>query len=60
MDNGNGQRSCSFCGKRQEQVRRIMSGPEAFICNECIELCNKVLKFDPSNATAKQFLDILK
>lgn len=37
---------CSFCGKRQEQVKRIMSGPEAYICNECVELCNTLLKED--------------
>ena len=34
---------CSFCGKREEQVGRILAGPNAFICNECIELCASVL-----------------
>ncbi|MDR0889089.1 MAG: ATP-dependent Clp protease ATP-binding subunit ClpX [Oscillospiraceae bacterium] len=34
---------CSFCGKTQEQVERIMSGPNVFICNECIALCNSLL-----------------
>ena len=37
---------CSFCGKRQGQVKRIMSGPNAYICNECVELCNTLLKED--------------
>ena len=34
---------CSFCGKRQEQVERIMSGPNVYICNECVELCYSLL-----------------
>ena len=37
---------CSFCGKRQGQVKRIMSGSDAYICNECVELCNTLLKED--------------
>ena len=38
---------CSFCGKRQEQVRRIMSGPNnVYICNECVDLCNTLLRED--------------
>ncbi len=38
---------CSFCGKRQEQVRRIMSGPNGvYICNECVELCTTLLRED--------------
>ena len=34
---------CSFCGKNQDQVRRIIAGPGAYICNECIALCNEIL-----------------
>ncbi len=34
---------CSFCGKRQEQVSRIIAGPGAYICNECIHLCMSIL-----------------
>jgi len=34
---------CSFCGKPQEQVKRIIAGPSAFICNECIDLCNDLM-----------------
>ena len=48
---------CSFCGKRQEQVRRIMSGPEAFICNECIELCNTLLKEDAYASQGPEYRD---
>ena len=35
---------CSFCGKRQEQVRRIIAGPNVYICNECVDLCNGILQ----------------
>ena len=34
---------CSFCGKTQGQVERILSGPDAYICNECVELCSTLL-----------------
>lgn len=34
---------CSFCGKNQRQVRKIIAGPNIYICNECIELCNEIL-----------------
>ena len=37
---------CSFCGKRQEQVKRMLSGPNVFICNECVELCSSLLHED--------------
>jgi ATP-dependent Clp protease ATP-binding subunit ClpX len=34
---------CSFCGKRQEEVRKLVVGPEVFICNECITVCHDIL-----------------
>ena len=34
---------CSFCGKSQEQVRKLIAGPEVYICNECIDLCNDIM-----------------
>ena len=34
---------CSFCGKSQHEVRKLIAGPEVFICNECIHLCNDIL-----------------
>ena len=34
---------CSFCGKSQDKVERIIAGPNAYICNECIQLCNEIL-----------------
>ena len=35
---------CSFCGKKQEQVNRIIAGPNVFICNECVELCSGIIR----------------
>jgi len=37
---------CSFCGKHQEQVSRIIAGPGAYICNECVQLCMSILDED--------------
>ena len=37
---------CSFCGKTQDQVRRIIAGPGAYICNECIALCQEIMADD--------------
>ena len=34
---------CSFCGKTQDQVKKLIAGPDVFICNECVELCNEIL-----------------
>jgi len=35
---------CSFCGKSQYEVQKLIAGPTVFICSECIELCNDILK----------------
>ncbi|MGD1712924.1 ATP-dependent protease ATP-binding subunit ClpX [Dapis sp. BLCC M172] len=35
---------CSFCGKSQDQVRKLIAGPGVYICNECVELCNEILE----------------
>lgn len=46
---------CSFCGKSQEQVRKLIAGPGVYICDECVELCNEILDeelFDPSTTPA--------
>jgi ATP-dependent Clp protease ATP-binding subunit ClpX len=44
---------CSFCGKSQEQVRKLIAGPGVYICDECVELCNEILDeelFDSNGA----------
>ena len=46
---------CSFCGKRQEQVNRIIAGPNVAICNECVELCAGILRDDMSVAPSPSF-----
>lgn len=43
---GKKQFRCSFCGKTQEQVRKLVAGPNVYICDECIELCNEILDED--------------
>src|SRR3712207_8993272 len=37
------QLKCSFCGKTQDQVRRLIAGPGVYICDECIELCSEII-----------------
>ena len=34
---------CSFCGKSKDKVDKLISGPNVYICNECVTLCNKIL-----------------
>ena len=35
---------CSFCGKSQDEVRKLIAGPTVYICNECIDLCNDIIR----------------
>jgi ATP-dependent Clp protease ATP-binding subunit ClpX len=42
-DHGSGNLSCSFCGKSQKEVKKLIAGPTVYICNECIELCNDII-----------------
>jgi ATP-dependent Clp protease ATP-binding subunit ClpX len=35
---------CSFCGKSQKQVKKLIAGPGVYICDECIELCNEIIE----------------
>ncbi len=41
---------CSFCGKRQDEVARIIAGPKVYICDECVDLCNDIIAQDASSA----------
>lgn len=49
------QLKCSFCGKTQEQVKRLVAGPGVYICDECIELCSEIIEeeFDDMRADAE-------
>lgn len=53
---------CSFCGKHQDQVQRLIAGPGAYICNECVQLCLNILddKFESTETAAGNFGDLLK
>jgi ATP-dependent Clp protease ATP-binding subunit ClpX len=47
---------CSFCGKSQEQVRKLIAGPGVYICDECVDLCNEILDeelFDSGTSVAQ-------
>ncbi|MBS0329485.1 MAG: ATP-dependent Clp protease ATP-binding subunit ClpX, partial [Proteobacteria bacterium] len=45
-DKGSGDKLlyCSFCGKSQHEVRKLIAGPSVFICDECVELCNDIIR----------------
>ncbi|HEV3232531.1 MAG TPA: ATP-dependent Clp protease ATP-binding subunit ClpX, partial [Candidatus Dormibacteraeota bacterium] len=45
---------CSFCGKGQDQVRKLVAGPGVYICDQCIDLCQEVLEEDTRAATTKR------
>ena len=40
----NEQLLCSFCGKSQKQVKKLIAGPGVYICDECIDLCNEIIR----------------
>ncbi len=43
---------CSFCGKSQHEVRKLIAGPSVFICDECVELCNDIIREEMQEKTA--------
>jgi len=45
---------CSFCGKSQEEVKKLIAGPTVYICNECIELCNEIIADELSVETSTE------
>ena len=49
---------CSFCGKSQHEVRKLIAGPSVYICDECVELCNDIIReeLEEKNATARSHL----
>lgn len=55
-----GQLKCSFCGKLQEQVKKLVAGPGVYICDECIELCNEIIEEELSEDIDVELKDILK
>jgi ATP-dependent Clp protease ATP-binding subunit ClpX len=63
FEDGNDLIQCSFCGKTQDQVRKIVAGPDVYICDECISLCHEIIEeefgFMPSDSSVA-VTDILK
>ena len=55
-----GQLKCSFCGKTQEQVRKLVAGPGVYICDECIELCTEIVEEELGIEEEVEFQDIPK
>ena len=43
---------CSFCGKSQHEVRKLIAGPTVFICDECVELCNDIIREETKAAAS--------
>ncbi len=54
------QLKCSFCGKNQEQVKRLIAGPGAYICDECIELCSEIIEDEFDGKTEVENKDLPK
>jgi ATP-dependent Clp protease ATP-binding subunit ClpX len=51
---------CSFCGKSQKQVKKLIAGPGVYICDECIDLCNEIIEEELSQTTEVRFDDLPK
>ncbi|WP_367296464.1 ATP-dependent Clp protease ATP-binding subunit ClpX [Levilactobacillus yonginensis] len=54
----NGTVTCSFCGKTQDQVQKIVAGPGVYICNECIDLCKEIIDEEFSQDAAPETLEV--
>ena len=51
---------CSFCGKSQHEVKKLIAGPSVFICDECIDLCNDIIRDElPGTALTAEAGDAL-
>lgn len=55
-----GQLKCSFCGKLQEQVKKLVAGPGVYICDECIELCNEIIEEELGENVDLELRDVPK
>jgi ATP-dependent Clp protease ATP-binding subunit ClpX len=50
---------CSFCGKSQHEVRKLIAGPSVFVCDECVELCNDIIRDEVSSSEGEEKLNKL-
>lgn len=60
LDEGKQQIRCSFCGKSQSQVKRMVAGPGVYICNECIDLCQEIIEEEFLPEQFEELTDIPK
>ena len=51
---------CSFCGKSQNEVRKLIAGPSVFICDECVDLCNDIIREEIQQETLDESGDHLQ
>ena len=51
---------CSFCGKTQKQVKKLIAGPGVYICDECIDLCNEIIEDELSEASTAGIQELPK
>ncbi|HSR44788.1 MAG TPA: ATP-dependent Clp protease ATP-binding subunit ClpX, partial [Acidimicrobiia bacterium] len=51
---------CSFCGKSQKQVRKLIAGPGVYICDECIDLCNEIIEEEFAGTEELEFTELPK
>lgn len=51
---------CSFCNKSQEQVRKLIAGPNVYICDECIEICSEIIQDEFDNEPSDSEINLLK
>ncbi|MGW9857308.1 ATP-dependent Clp protease ATP-binding subunit ClpX [Staphylococcus hominis] len=49
---------CSFCGKDQDQVKKLVAGSGVYICNECIELCSEIVEEELAQTTSEEFTEL--
>ena len=54
------QLKCSFCGKTQDQVRRLIAGPNVYICDECVELCDEIIQEEMEETVEEETLSLPK
>jgi ATP-dependent Clp protease ATP-binding subunit ClpX len=54
----NNKLSCTFCGKGQEDVRKLIAGPSVYICDECVDLCNDIIE-EEVKAEDEEVLEVL-
>ena len=51
--------NCSFCGKVQDEVKKLIAGPSVYICNECVDLCNDIIEEEIKNDEDSPYEELL-